>query len=297
MCDMNYLPRRPSTSRFLNIRGLNSHVRVWGDAAAPKLVLLHGWMDISASWQFMVDAFERDWHVIAPDWRGFGKSEWCKNGYWFPDYYADLEALLDHFSPNEPVNLVGHSMGGNVACIYAGVKPQRVRRLVSMEGFGLPAGNPQDTPVRIARWLDDWRSPPALKPYATLEEFAQRLRNTSKGLTDGQSRFLAAEHAVQAADGKFALSSDPFHKAANPIVYRLEDAKACWRNISAPTLWMIGSESDLMNRFYGAANEALAERTECFAKLEMLTIASAGHMLQHDQPNAAAQALEAFFSI
>jgi pimeloyl-ACP methyl ester carboxylesterase len=296
MTAMTYSPRRTSNTHFLDLRGLRCHVRTWGDTNAPKLFLLHGWMDISASWQFMVDELQGNWHVIAPDWRGFGKSQWCENGYWFPDYYADLDNLLDHFSPRDPANLVGHSMGGNVACVYAGVRPQRVRKLVSMEGFGLPATDPDDAPARIEKWLDELRKPPTLKPYSTVEELAARLRDSSKQLSKEQAHFLAAEHATAAAEGKVAFSSDPFHKATNPLLYRLDDAKACWRRISAPTLWMMGDASKLMKHFYGAGHEELEQRAVCFGDLEQITLAGAGHMLHHDQPRAAAEALERFLS-
>jgi alpha-beta hydrolase superfamily lysophospholipase len=96
----------PSTSQFLAVRGLSYHVRSWGDAAAPKLFMLHGWMDVGASFQFLVDALARDWCVLAPDWRGFGQSAWCEDGYWFADYLADLDALLEHFTPDAPARVV-----------------------------------------------------------------------------------------------------------------------------------------------------------------------------------------------
>ena len=296
MMGMTYIPKQASNSQFLDIRGLRCHVRTWGDAGAPKLFLLHGWMDISASWQFMVDELQGNWHVIAPDWRGFGKSQWQANGYWFPDYYADLDMLLDHFSPHDPANLVGHSMGGNVACIYAGVRPQRVRKLVSMEGFGLPATSTEEAPARIAKWLVELRKPPTLKPYSTVEELAARLRDSSKQLSKGKAHFLASEHAAENAEGKIAFSSDPLHKATNPLLYRLDDAKACWRCISAPTLWMMGDASKLMQHFYGAGHEELEARAACFAQLEQITLAGAGHMLHHDQPQAAAEAIERFLA-
>jgi pimeloyl-ACP methyl ester carboxylesterase len=291
---MSYLPKRQSSSRHVDIRGLSCHIRTWGVPDRPALFLLHGWMDISASWQFLVDRLAHQWHIVAPDWRGFGKSAWCPGGYWFPDYYADLDALIEHFAPGKAVDVVGHSMGGNVACIYAGVRPERVRRLVSMEGFGLPATNPADAPARIAQWLDEWRKPPTLKPYASLEDLAARLRESSKRLSLDQSLFLASEHAARSADGKVGFSSDPFHKATNPVLFRLEEAKACWRNITAPTLWMMGRDSDLMRRFYGTGAAHLDERAACFAALDRVTIDDCGHMLHHDQPGAVAGELERF---
>src|SRR4029079_12288941 len=102
------------------LRGLEHQVLTWGDPSAPKLFLLHGWMDVGASFQFLVDAMKRRWYAIAPDLRGFGLSECERQGYWFTDYVADLEALIDHYAPNERVNLVGHSLGGNITMIYGG---------------------------------------------------------------------------------------------------------------------------------------------------------------------------------
>src|SRR5690349_21173648 len=121
---------KKSESLFVDVRGLRYHVRAWGEEGAPVLFMLHGWMDVSASFQFVVDALRGDWRVLAPDWRGYGLTDWTHaDSYWYPDYLGDLEALLAHFQPREPATLVAHSMGGNVACIYAGTRPQRVRRL------------------------------------------------------------------------------------------------------------------------------------------------------------------------
>jgi pimeloyl-ACP methyl ester carboxylesterase len=139
---------KESRSAFHTIRGLRYHVREWGKAGATPVFLLHGWMDVAASFQFLVDCFAREWHVIAPDWRGFGLSEWRPEGYWFPDYYADLEALLDLYQPGAPALVVGHSMGGVIGSMYAGIRPERVARLVSMEGLGLARHAPDQAPVR-----------------------------------------------------------------------------------------------------------------------------------------------------
>ncbi|MGQ0546927.1 MAG: alpha/beta fold hydrolase [Betaproteobacteria bacterium] len=119
---------RKSESLFFPVRGLRDHVRRWPREGAPKMVLLHGWMDVSASFQFLVDALHGEWDVYAPDWRGYGLTEWGKaDCYWFPDYIADLDELLLRIEPSLPVNLVGHSLGGNVAALYAGIRPQRFR--------------------------------------------------------------------------------------------------------------------------------------------------------------------------
>ena len=139
---------KPSESRFHDVRGLRYHVRTWGDSRDPPLFLLHGWMDVSASFQFLVDAFSEPRYYVAPDWRGFGLTEWARDGYWFPDYYADLDCVLDLYAGKAPSEIVGHSMGGVVACTYAGIRPERIAKVVSLEGFGLARTTPGMAPAR-----------------------------------------------------------------------------------------------------------------------------------------------------
>ena len=146
---------KDSRSDFLDIRGLKYHCRIWGRDGAPKIFMLHGFQDVSASWQFTVDALAGDWQVIAPDWRGYGLTGWTgQDTYWFPDFVADLDALVDHFDRGMPVNLVAHSMGGNVASIYAGAVPHKVRKFVNVEGFGGAPARADDAPRRYAKWLN-----------------------------------------------------------------------------------------------------------------------------------------------
>ena len=283
---------KTSQSHIHTIRNLRYHVRTWGDAGAPKIFLLHGWMDMSASFQFLVDSFERNWHVIAPDWRGFGLTEWARDGYWFPDYYADLDALLDVYQPAAPVNLVGHSMGGNVACTYAGIRPQRVARLISLEGFGLSRTPSDKAPTRYERWLDQLCEPPEFRPYESFEAVAKRLQKNNPRLTDDKARFLAQHWAKQVAPGKVALHSDPSHKIVNPVLSRIEESLACWRRVTAPVLWIAGAAS--MAPGWHADNAAqLTERKAAFRNFREVTIEDCGHMMHHDQPEQLAGHIEA----
>jgi pimeloyl-ACP methyl ester carboxylesterase len=149
---------KPSRSEFITVRGLRYHIRHWGSEGAPKLFMTHGWMDVSASFQFMVDCLQRDWHVIAPDWRGYGLTDRVgADTYWFPDYMGDLDVILDHYSPDEPVNLLGHSMGGNVVSVYAGVRPARIKKLINLEG---PTRRPGALPNG---WMNYARRPPCAR--------------------------------------------------------------------------------------------------------------------------------------
>jgi pimeloyl-ACP methyl ester carboxylesterase len=251
-------------------------------------------MDVSASFQFLVDALRGDWHAIAPDWRGFGLTQWSgTDSYWFPDYIGDLDALLARFSPDRTVNLVGHSMGGNVACLYAGVRPERVARLVNLEGFGLRGSAPEQAPARYAKWLAELGEPQRFRDYASMDELAARLRKTNPRLTPERAAFLAHHWGMPTPDGRVGLRSDPAHKRVNPILYRLEEAEACWGNVKAPVLWVDGAESETQRhlRLDGSAYEA---RKRCFETLTACTLADAGHMVHHDQPEALARIVEDF---
>jgi len=287
---------KPSRSEFHAIHGLRHHVRIWGDAAAPRLFLLHGWMDVGASFQFLVDSFTRDWHVIAPDWRGFGLSEWARDeGYWFPDYYADLEALADHYQPGEPVRLVGHSMGGVIASVYAGIRPDRVARLVSMEGLGLARHAPDQAPARYAQWLDQLKDLPAFKPYRSFDEVAARLRKKNPRLPEEHAAFLARHWAKQLPGGEVVLHSDPRHKTFNPYLFRIDEAIACWRRVTAPVLLVSGRQSEIPARMKDTP-EQLAERKGAFRDHREVVLDDCGHMMHHDQPQRLAQLIEDFLT-
>jgi pimeloyl-ACP methyl ester carboxylesterase len=282
-----------SESLFLDIRALRYHVRRWPREGAPKMFLLHGWMDVSASFQFLADALRGEWDVYAPDWRGYGLTQWGKSdSYWFPDYIADLDRILGHFDQN-PVNLVGHSLGGNVASMYAGIRPQRVAKLVNLEGFGLAPTRPEQAPKRYARWLDELRAPPRLRAYKDFGELAERLRQGNPRLTAERADFLARHWGRDAGKEGVLLRGDPAHKIVNPVLYRYEEVRACWQQVRAPVLWVDAAESDTLKRL-GLQDAQHAERRSSFPNLKYVTLSDAGHMLHHDQPEALARLIEDF---
>ena len=276
----------------------------WGDPHATPLVLLHGWMDVGASFQFLVDALARDWYAIAPDLRGFGDSAWQPNGYWYYDYLADLEALLDRFVPEGPVRLVGHSLGGNVVMHYAGVRPARVDRVVSLEGFGIPAEVADDAPRKIAKWLDAITKPPRFKPYDDIAAVGDRLQQKNSRLPRDKAEFLARRWARTLPDGRAELNSDPRHKMPFPHVYRLEESIAIWRSVEAPVLWVAATDSEIplwieRNAGGDVGSDGLAGVRRRLAHVRngrLVTICDAGHMLHHDQPAAVAGAIEPFLA-
>jgi pimeloyl-ACP methyl ester carboxylesterase len=286
---------KQSQSHFHEFGGLRHHVRTWGSPDAPKLILLHGWMDVSASFQFLVDSLTREWHVIAPDFRGFGLSQWTREGYWFPDYYADLEQLLDIYHPGGAASIVGHSMGGVISGIFAGIRPERVARLALLEGLGLGRRPATDAPLRYAQWLDDLRDPPRFRPYASFDEVAARLRRDNPRLTADKAAFLATHWARRLDSGEVVLESDPRHKMVNPVLFRIDEATACWERVTAPVLLVFGKQSTILRRIKDTP-EQMAERKGAFRNRREVEIDDCGHMMHHDQPERLAAVIEEFLS-
>jgi len=295
-----YAARRQARSQVLAVRGLRYHVHCWGEPSAnePPLVMLHGWMDVGASFQFVVDAMADDRFVIAPDWRGFGHSAAPgADSYWFPDYLGDLDALLDALAPARAVDLAGHSMGGNVAMIYAGVRPERIRRLVNLEGFGLPESRPAQAPKRYRQWLEELKAPAQMRTYPSLDAVAERLVKNNPLLTPDKAAWLAPHWSEQRDDGRWHILGDPAHKRVNPALYRKDEVVECWRHITAPMLWVEGDRTDV-TKWWGDRYP----RSEFEARLSVLThlqrevLSPCGHMLHHDQPEALAALIDRFLA-
>jgi pimeloyl-ACP methyl ester carboxylesterase len=290
-----YAPRRAPHSERLEIRGVDYHVTRWrGDERSP-ILLLHGWMDTGATFQFLVDALADRWSFAAPDWRGFGRTSWASGssgGYWFPDYYADLDRLLDVLCPGEPATLVGHSMGGNVVLSYAGLQPERVRRVVCIEGFGLARTQPEQAPGRLRRWFGELREEPAFAQYPSLDALASYLRRKNPRLDASRARFIATAWAAQNDDGSWQMRADPAHRRVNPVLYRREESEACWREIVAPVLYVVGADSQHLAAL--GQDATVTHMSTLVRQLEPCTIAASGHMIHHDQPAALAAGIDAF---
>lgn len=286
---------RPPRHEILRVRGLDMHLTRWGPPPSESVLpdfYLHGWLDAGATFQFLADAFQRDRPMIALDWRGFGRSQWPEEGYWFPDYLGDLDALLDRLSPGGPVRLIGHSMGGNIASLYAGVRPERIRCVVNLEGFGLPRTSAEQAPKRLRKWLEQLKNGTQTKHYASFDELATVIRRRYPRFTDAQAAFVAAAWGRLDTEGGVRLAGDPRHHRVNPVLYKREDAEACWREVRAPLLLMIGEESEHLANL--GADGASAVYRDLFPHIEFARIPGAGHMLHIERPDVVAPLVENF---
>lgn len=301
-----YQPQRQAAEQQLSIRHHPYHVLQWGSGRAqPPLVLCHGWMDVGASFQFVVDQFSPNFAagrtIIAPDWRGFGASRREPEPDHFPfvDYLGDLDALIDWISPDAPVDLLGHSMGGNVVMLYAAARPARVHRLVNLEGFGMPATQPAQAPQRTARWLDEIRElrngQIGMKPYPSAAAVAARLQKNNPRLPADKALWLAQHWAAPAADGQWHVLGDDAHKVISAQLFRADEMLASYAAIACPTL-MVKAEPDTMAGFWqGKYTQAeFLQRLQQVRNVRLADLPEAGHMLHHDQPKALAALIEGF---
>lgn len=287
-----YRSLRSLQNHKLQARGLTFHLYRWPGSNPDPLVLLHGWGDTGETYQFLVDCFAADRTCLAIDMRGFGRTDRPADGYWFPDYLADLDALLDQLAPDAPIDLVGHSMGGNIAMLYAGVRPRRIRRLVSLEGFGMPRTTPDQAPARYGQWLDEVKHGTEFAVYEDYEQLVRVLARRNPRTPKDRVEFIARSWGQPRQDGKIELRADPRHKRTNPVLYSREQAEACWRAIEAPSLFVLGDQSDLVKRM----SDELAESRlrSLYRELTIATVSDAGHMMHHERPDEVAALIEAF---
>lgn len=289
---MIYRARRIPQSETRRLRGLDFQFYRWPGSDPRPVVLLHGWGDSGETWQFVVDALPANRTLVAFDARGFGRTQWPDDGYWFPDYLGDLEAVLTVVSPHEPVDLVGHSMGGNVAMIYAGVRPARIRTLVNLEGVGLMPTTADQAPARYRQWLDELAAGSRFATYDTYAQFEQVLARRNPRTPPERIAAIARSWAREAADGRIELRADPRHKRINPVLYQRDQAEACWREITAPVLLVMGEQSEFAQRLGPAI---LDDRLRAlFRQVMTATVADAGHMMHHEEPAAVAELIESF---
>jgi pimeloyl-ACP methyl ester carboxylesterase len=290
---MSYEPRRVPWHEEVQVHGLRHRLTWWGERTGDPIVLLHGFLDCGATWQFLVDCLPDSWTLVAPDWRGFGGSEWAPGGYWFPDYFADLDALLDLLVPQSRARIIGHSMGANIATMFGGIRPQRLQWLVNLEGLGLARTRPEEAPKRYAHWLDEVRDPFKEGRYDSLTQLASILRMRNPRLTPDRAEFVAKAWSRPDGHGpEVILHFDPHHRFVNPILYRREEAEACWARLEIPMLLVTGELSD--HRARHTAHTTNEQLHALFRKLRLVTVPGTGHMMHHEDPTAVARHIVGF---
>jgi pimeloyl-ACP methyl ester carboxylesterase len=283
----------PTSHSYISQR-LRLHYVDWGNPSAPPLILLHGGRDHSRSWDWTAQALRNDWHIIAPDLRGHGDSEWSTDGSYgpLPNLY-DLAQLI-HQLKLAPVTIVAHSFGGNIALRYAGVYPDNVRKLVAIEGLGPSPkmikerfNRPIDN--RLREWIEARRAIAgrSQRRYATLEEAYRRMKEENHHLSEEQAHHLTIHGVSQNEDGSYSWKFDNYMRVFPPYDIPPEDNEALWSAITCPTLLMYGEDS-------WASNPEKDGRAKSFKTARVVSFKNAGHWLHHDQFDRFIAELRAF---
>ncbi|MFT3931750.1 MAG: alpha/beta hydrolase [Spongiibacteraceae bacterium] len=278
-------------SKTYRSQGLTLHYLDWGNETAPPLLLVHGMWDHARSWDWIARELRHDWHVIAPDLRGHGDSDWSPDGAYLASYYLlDFADLIDTLGYAQ-INIVAHSFGGNPATRYAALYPERVRKLVLIDAMGPTAPvvarwNELGTVKRMREWLEKRRdTEKAQRRFASVEEAAERLMKTNKLLTSAYAHHLALHGVRRHSDG-YSWKQDPVVGNFLPEDFAIDLAEY-WRKITASTLICWGSES-------WTTNPATDGRSAYFRDHRNLTFEHAGHWLHHDQFDKFVAALQEF---
>lgn len=269
------------TSHIYFSQRLRLHYVDWGNPDAPTLLLIHGGRDHCRNWDWVANALRDDYHIIAPDLRGHGDSQWLVGGvYTTIDYVYDIASLLRQ-SNTEEVSIIGHSMGGGVSLAYTGLYPEKVKKLIAIEGMGgaaMMADESKPGHERLHEWVHNLRdlSGRAPKRYPTLEEAFQRMQQANPHLSEDQARHLTIHGSNQNEDGTYSWKFDNYIRAWAPIGLAPEQTTGLYRRISCPTMLVRGNES-------WAADPEQDGRISHFQDARSVTIENAGHWVHHDQ--------------
>jgi len=271
------------TSRIYFSQRLRLHYVDWGNPGAPPLVLVHGGQDHCRNWDWVAADLRRDWHIIAPDLRGHGGSQWSGDGsYTSAGFVYDLAQLV-HQQQLAPVTIIGHSLGGHIALRYAGVYPDLVKKLVAIEGLGpspkiLAERAKRTIAERMQKWIEDQRGLAGRMPrrYASVEDAFKRMQEENKHLSPEQAHHLTQYGVNQNEDGTYSWKFDNYVRVWPPYDMTREEIEQLWARITCPTLLVYGKES-------WASNPQEDGRARRFQSAKVVSVEGAGHWVHHDR--------------
>jgi len=268
------------TSHYFYSQRLKLHYVDWGNTDKPPLLLLHGGRDHARNWDWVAQELRHEHHVIAPDLRGHGDSQWAVGGsYAMVDYVLDVAQLLNAVQ-FFPVTIIGHSLGGAIALQYSGIYPERVQKVVAIEGLGPPPFMIRDRAPhgRMAEWVMEMQMLAQRHPrrYKSLDEAVARMRDANPHLTPEQARHLTVHGSYRDEDGTYLWKFDNYVRAASPYLFNMQEAREIWSQITCPVLLVRGTES-------WASDPEQDGRATAFRNRKVINIERAGHWVHHDQ--------------
>ncbi len=291
------LPRLAGpTSRFFISHRLRLHYVEWGDMDAPPLVLVHGGRDHCRNWDWVATDLAKDYHIVAPDLRGHGDSQWLLGGgYRMVDYVYDLAQLFFHLRL-ERAPIIGHSLGGAITLHFAGAFPEKVERLIAIEGLGLSPKSlterqAKTTQQKMQHWVEETRGVAgrAARRYASIEEAAARMHEANSHLTEAQAWHLTVHGVNQNEDGTYSWKFDNYVRVNNPFGLAPDEVRDFWKGVECPALLIRGTES-------WASDPVKDGRAANFKNARVENIERAGHWVHHDRLDAFLPMARAFLA-
>lgn len=279
------------TSHYYYSQRLKLHYVDWGNTDQPPLLLIHGGRDHARNWDWVAQRLRQAYHIIAPDLRGHGDSEWARGSqYALIDYVLDLAQLLEQLQMF-PITIMGHSLGGAIACQYSGIYPGRIKRLVAIEGLGPPPGQLRRGPAyqRMQDWMAQMHTFAGRHPrrYSSLEEAVQRMQEANPHLRAEQARHLTVHGIYRNEDGTYTWKFDNYVRTHSPYEFNMDEARSIWGRITCPTLLLRGTES-------WTSDPMQDGRASAFQHVQCVDIPQAGHWVHHDQLAAFLRVVRAF---
>ena len=273
---------------------LRLHYVDWGNESAPPMLLVHGNRDHCRNWDWVAQSLRDRYHIIAPDLRGHGDSQWVYgSNYAMIDYVYDIAQLLDQ-KRLSPITLIGHSLGGSIVLQYAGIYPERIARVVSIEGFGPPPQMieeraRQPASERMRRWIEGVHGMASRMPrcYENLEHAVARMQEANPHRSPEQAKHLTIHGTHQNEDGSFTWKFDNYVRVFSPYAFNSTEAREMWSRIGCPTLLIRGTES-------WASDPVADGRAAHFPNAEAQKIEGAGHWVHHDQLDRFLEVVERF---
>ena len=241
----------------------------WGRPEAARTILcVHGLTRNGRDFDALAAALaETGARVVCPDVVGRGHSDWLADpaGYGFPQYLADMTALLARLDV-EAVDWVGTSMGGLIGMMLAAQPNTPIRRLVIND---VGPFIPKDALERIGTYVG---ADPSFADVAAAEAYIREVNAPFGDLTDAQWRHLAETSVRPVEGGGVKFRYDP--AIATPFTQTpIEDVDLwpLWDRIACPVLVLRGADSDLLLAETAAE---MARRGPC---AEVVEIAGCGH--------------------
>ena len=276
-------------SRYYYSQRLKLHYAVWGNGDKPPLVLIHGGRDHCRNWDAVALALMDRYCIYAPDLRGHGDSAWAMGGmYSLPEFVLDIATLVNNLS-EEPLTIVGHSLGGAIALQYAGIFPDRILKVVAIEGLGPPNIEQVPAYLRMRQWIDHMHEMERRTPrlYPSIEEATRRMLEANPHLTPDMARHLTLHGSRRNEDGTLTWKFDNYVRIFSPYGFNLEDAQDIWGRIRAPVLLIKGTES-------WAPDPEKSGRAAPIRDYKSVVIQDAGHWVHHDRLGPFLEAVNEF---